>query len=100
MLTDYPLAFGALGLSGYFSKQKNGLIKGYLAGVFGRYFFSFLSGVIFFSSYAPDTMAAPIYSLAYNGSYLGAEATITIIILALPPVSRALAQVKQMALEE
>ena len=62
--------------------------------------FSFLSGVIFFSSYAPDTMAAPIYSLAYNGSYLGAEATITIIILALPPVSRALAQVKQMALEE
>ncbi len=100
MLTDYPLAFGALGLSGYFSKQKNGLIKGYLAGVFGRYFFSFLSGVIFFSSYAPDTMAAPIYSLAYNGSYLGAEATITIIILALPPVSKALAQVKRMALEE
>jgi len=100
MLTDYPLAFGALGLSGFFSKQKNGLVKGYLAGVFGRYFFAFLSGVIFFGSYAPDTMAAPIYSLAYNGSYLGAEAAVTLILIALPPVSKALAQVKQMAFEE
>ena len=100
MLTDYPLAFGALGLSGFFKRQKYGLVKGYLAGVLGRYFFSFLSGVIFFASYAPETMAAPIYSLAYNGSYLGAEAAITLILLSLPPVSKALAQVKQMALEE
>ena len=100
MLTDYPLAFGALGLSGFFRKQKHGLIKGYAAGVLGRCFFSFLSGVIFFASYAPETMAAPIYSLLYNGSYLGAEAAITLSLLALPPVSRALSQVKQLALEE
>ena len=66
----------------------------------GNSVFSFLSGVIFFASYAPETMAAPIYSLLYNGSYLGAEAAITLSLLALPPVSRALAQVKQMALEE
>ncbi len=100
MLTDYPLAFGALGLSGFFSKQKYGLIKGYLAGVLGRYFFAFLSGIIFFASYAPETMAAPIYALAYNGSYLGAEAAITLVLLAFPPVSKALAQVKRLALEE
>ena len=99
MLTDYPLAFGALGLSGFFHKQKHGLIIGYLAGVLGWYFFSFLSGVIFFASYAPDNMAAPIYSLVYNGSYLGAEATITIILIALPPVSKALEQVKGMVSE-
>ena len=42
MLTDYIFAFGALGLSGIFSKSKNGLIKGYLAGVMGRYFFTVL----------------------------------------------------------
>ena len=30
MLLDYFFAFGALGLSGVFSKSKNGLIKGYL----------------------------------------------------------------------
>lgn len=100
MLTDYPLAFGALGLSGFFSKQKHGLIIGYLAGVLGRYFFAFLSGVIFFASYAPETMAAPIYSLVYNGSYLGAEAVITLILLTLPPVSKALVQVKRLASEE
>lgn len=100
MLTDYPLAFGALGLAGFFHKQKHGLIIGYLVGVLGRYFFSFLSGVIFFAAYAPDNMAAPLYSLAYNGSYLGAEAAITLILIALPPVSKALAQVKQMVTEE
>lgn len=100
MLTDYPLAFGALGLSGFFSKQKHGLIIGYLAGVMGRYFFSFLSGIIFFASYTPDNMAAPVYSLVYNGSYLGAEAAITLILIALPPVSKALAQVKRMVSEE
>ena len=46
MLVDYLFAFGALGLSGLFSNSKHGLIKGYIAGVLGRYFFAFLSGWI------------------------------------------------------
>ena len=45
MLMDYIFAFGALGLAGLFSNKKKGLIKGYIAGILGRYFFSFLSGV-------------------------------------------------------
>ena len=78
MITDYLLAFGALGLSGIFCNKKNGLIKGYIVGVLGRYFFAFLSGLIFFGMYAEGTgMSAPVYSLAYNGSYLGCEAAIT-----------------------
>jgi thiamine transporter len=98
MITDYILAFGALGLSGLFSNQKNGLIKGYIAGVLGRYFFAFLSGLIFFASYAEGTgMSAPIYSLAYNGGYLGAEAVMTLIVLAIPAVNQAFVRVKQMA---
>lgn len=100
MLTDYPLAFGALGLAGFFHKQKHGLIIGYVVGVLGRYFFSFLSGVIFFAAYAPDNMAAWLYSLVYNGSYLGAEAAITLILIALPPVSKALDQVKRLVSEK
>lgn len=100
MLTDYIFAFGALGLSGLFSKSKNGLIKGYLIGVLGRYFFSFLSGMIFFGIYAADYgMSAPIYSLAYNGAYLGAEAVITIVILCLPPIKKVMVQLKRMATE-
>lgn len=99
MLTDYMLAFGALGLSGIFSKSKYGLIKGYVVGVLGRYFFTFLSGMIFFGSYASDfNMAAPVYSLVYNGAYLGLEAVVTLVLLAIPPVSGGLARVREMAL--
>lgn len=98
MLVDYIFAFGALGLSGVFSNSKNGLIKGYLLGVLGRYFFAFLSGLIFFGVYAADyNMSAPVYSLAYNGAYLGAEALLTIIVLSLPPIKKVMAQLKTMA---
>lgn len=100
MAMDYLFAFGALGLSGLFCNQKNGLIKGYLAGVLGRYFFAFLSGLIFFASYAEGSgMSAPIYSLAYNGSYLGCEAALTLVVLAVPAVSKGFSQVKRMAVE-
>ncbi|NBK92276.1 energy-coupled thiamine transporter ThiT [bacterium 1XD21-13] len=99
MITDYLLAFGALGLSGLFSNKKNGLIKGYIAGVLGRYLFAFLSGLIFFASYAEGSgMSAPVYSLAYNGSYLGCEAAMTLIILSIPAVNKAFIRVKQMAI--
>lgn len=100
MLTDYIFAFGALGLSGVFYGKKNGLVKGYLLGVLGRYFFTFLSGMIFFGSYAADYhMSAPVYSLVYNGSYLGMEALITVVIILLPPVSKGLLKVKKMVAE-
>jgi thiamine transporter ThiT len=39
LLTDYILAFGALGLSGIFADKKHGLVKGYITGVLGRLFF-------------------------------------------------------------
>lgn len=96
MLIDYPLAFGALGLAGIFWKKKNGLIIGYLVGVLGRYVFAILSGVIFFAEYAWDGWNPTLYSMAYNGSYLALEAAITIVVIALPPVAKALKQIKQM----
>lgn len=101
MIVDYPLAFGALGFAGFFYKKKNGLVKGYIAGVLGRYFFAFLSGMIFFGTYAADyNMSAPIYSLVYNGAYLLTEGVITLIVIALPPVNTALASVKKLATEK
>ena len=99
MLVDYPLAFGALGISGFFSNKKYGMITGYLAGVLGRYFFAVLSGVIFFGMYAPETMSPLVYSLAYNGGYLAAEAAMTIIVLLVPAVSKGLMQVRNLARE-
>ena len=95
LIVDYFLAFGALGLSGFFHNRKGGLIKGYLLGIFGRFVFAVLSGVIFFAQYAADYDLFPlVYSILYNGSYIGLEAVITLVIIALPPVRRALDQVK------
>lgn len=96
VLIDYPLAFGALGLSGLFHNRKFGLQIGYLVGVLGRFVFAILSGVVFFAQYAPEGMNPFVYSFVYNGAYLGAEALITVIILSLPPVTKALANVKTM----
>ena len=103
MLVDYFFAFGALGLSGIFSKSKNGLIKGYIVAVLGRYFFAILSGVIFFASYAPDTgiLSNPfLYSAAYNGAYLATEAVITLVVIFIPAVNKALTSVRELALEK
>lgn len=96
VICDYFLAFGALGLSGLFKDQKHGVMTGYVAGVLGRYFFAVVSGVVFFASYAAEAGfdSALLYSMAYNGLYLGAEAAMTLAILMLPPVRQALAAIK------
>lgn len=99
LLVDYPLAFGALGLSGFFSGKKHGLLLGYIAGVIGRYFFAVLSGVVFFAHYAPDGTPAMIYSLTYNATYIVPEAVVTLVLLAIPAVAKAMQRVKIMATE-
>ena len=97
VLFDYPLAFGALGLSGLFCNKKWGLQIGYIVGVIGRFIFSTLSGVIFFAEYAPEGMNPWVYSTLYQGSYLGTELVMTLIIISIPPVAKALSLVKQQA---
>ena len=97
LLLDYPLAFGALGLSGLVRNHKWGLPLGFLLGVLGRFVCSTLSGVIFFASYAPENMNPWVYSAVYQGSYLGTEALVTLLIISIPPVSKALKQIKHQA---
>ena len=98
LIIDYILAFGALGLSGIFSKSKHGLVKGYTIAVLGRYLFAFISGVMFFGEYASSyNMSAALYSLLYNGTYLIIEGAITIAIISIPPVAKGLSRVKDMA---
>jgi thiamine transporter len=97
MLVDYPIAFGALGISGFFCNRKNGLVIGYIAAVLGRFFFAVLSGVIFFGMYAPEGMNPILYSISYNGFYLFAEGLLTVILLAVPAVRKALMTVKMQA---
>lgn len=94
VLLDYPLAFGALGLSGFFWRKKNGLIIGYVVGVIGRYVCHVLSGYIFFAEYAPEGMNPMAYTLGYNLTYILPELIATVVILCIPSVMKALAQVK------
>lgn len=98
LVVDYLLAFGALGLSGIFSHSKNGLLKGYIVAVLGRYVFAVISGWIFFGAYAWEGWAPLPYSLAYNAIYIFSEAAVTIVLLLLPPVKKAMGNVKKMAL--
>ncbi len=102
LLVDYPLAFGALGLSGFFCHRKHGLIIGYLVGVFARYAFAFLSGVLFFSAYASDQsqIGIVLYSLGYNATYIAPEAAVTLILLAIPAVSKAMTRVRTLAKDQ
>jgi len=100
VLLDYPLAFGALGLSGIFCNSKNGLIKGYIVGVLGRFFFHMVSGLIFYTAYV-DTLqgnvAAVWASTLYNMSYIFPEAILTIVLLSVPAVKGGLERIKLMA---
>ncbi|MGN1022250.1 MAG: energy-coupled thiamine transporter ThiT, partial [Lachnospiraceae bacterium] len=64
------------------------------AGCLGRYFFAFLSGWIFFGSYAWEGWNGAAYSAVYNAIYIGAEAAITVVILCIPAVNKALARIK------
>lgn len=98
VLLDYPLAFAGLGLAGFFSSKKHGLIIGYLVGIFGRYICHVLSGYIFFAAYAPEGMNPFFYTLGYNATYIVPEAIATVIVFSLPPVAKAIAQVKKQAI--
>lgn len=85
-LLDYPLAFGCLGLGCLFFQRENMLIPAYLVGVFGRFFCSFLSAVIFFGEFAPEGYSAITWGIVYNGSFMGAEALLTVVVLMIPAV--------------
>lgn len=97
---DYFLAFAALGAAGFFAKSRNGLVKGYILGVFLRGVFHVLGGYLYWMDYMPDNFPQALafaYPIIYNYSYLLAEGAITVILLSLPPVKKALEQVKTLA---
>ena len=80
VLLDYPIAFGALGLAGLFKKYH---VFGTAVGIAGRFVAHFLSGIIFFWTYAPEGMSPIVYSAIYNGGYLGIELVISAVVIYL-----------------
>jgi thiamine transporter len=74
-LLDYPLAFAALGLAGFFKKHP---FLGVTIAITGRFISSFLSGILFFTGF---TLEGAIASAVYNGTYLVGEFVISIILM-------------------
>lgn len=99
---DYIFAFAALGLSGFFYQKKHGLVKGYLVAILVRGLFHTIGGYLYWMDYMPDNFPkslSAIYPIIYNYSYILAEGVLTLIVISLPPVKKALARVKMMAQE-
>ena len=92
VLFDYPLPFMALGLAGCFPRHH---MAGITAAVAVRLFFHFLSGVVFFGSYAPAGTSIYLYSFVTNLSYLLPNLVICLVFYRLLPVERFLSLMKR-----
>jgi len=95
-ILDYPLAYAALGAFCIFRDKKFGLQISFLAGAIGRFLCSFVGGIVFFGEFAPPDQPVWIYSAIYNATYIAPEAAITLIVLSLPPVMKAIEQLRLM----
>ncbi len=86
-ILDYPLPFAALGLAGFFRKYP---IIGVTIGGAGRFASHFVSGIVYFSDYAPAGMSPILYSAIYNGTYIIPSIIICVLIIGLMQKSKAL----------
>lgn len=99
LILDYILAFTALGITGLFSKRKNGLIVGYSFAVLGRFVFSAISGIVFYTEFignAGADLLAILSGIGYNLSYMLPEYVFTLVLLMIPAVRRAIQYIKNL----
>jgi thiamine transporter len=85
VLFDYPLPFMAMGLAGL---SRNRIYLGTAAAFLTRFLCHFISGFVFFGSYAPAGTSPVTYSLIFNATYLVPEFIICCLILKLLPLKR------------
>jgi len=84
VVLDYQLAWGAIGLAGFF---KSWAIIAVIAGSIGRFVFHCLSGYVFFAQYAPEGSQAGLglfaYVAAYNAAYIIPSGIIALVIIVI-----------------
>ncbi len=83
ILLDYVLAFGIVGVAGFFKPTKSGIVLGTTLGIAGRFISSTLSGALLFAQFAPEGQNPWIYSIGYQATYLIPELIICIAVLLL-----------------
>ena len=90
-ILDYPLAFACLGLAGFFRNVgAAGPVVGVVVGGTGRFISHFVSGVVYFASYAPPHVSSVVYSLVYNGTYMIPSIIICAIVISILQKSKRL----------
>ncbi|UCB60841.1 MAG: energy-coupled thiamine transporter ThiT [Candidatus Bathyarchaeota archaeon] len=65
------------------SKLVTPALFGAAIGIFGRFLAHFISGVVFFGSYAPEGLSPIIYSALYNGAYIVPELLVSAYLIYL-----------------
>ena len=86
IIGDYILAFTVLGFAGLFHKQKYGFFIGSAVGSAARFIVHYLTGVLVWGEYMPETffgmtMTTPwFYSALYNGSYMALDLVMCLLI--------------------
>jgi thiamine transporter len=87
VLLDYILAFTLLGTAEIFSRpfgEKRrlwGIMTGTFTVCFIRFICSFISGFLIWGSLTQDGLAAVVFSLAYNASYMVPETLLTVAVM-------------------
>ena len=92
VLFDYPLPYMALAVA---AAVPGRLYAGAVLAFSARFLCHYISGAVFFGSYAPPDMSPYLYSLVFNATYLVPEAIICLVILRILPVPRLLAAMDQ-----
>ena len=96
---DYFFAFTALGIAGLWYRKKHGLTIGYIVACLLRGLFHTIGGYMYWMDYMPESFPqslAAIYPIVYNYSYILIEMVITLVIINLPPVKKALGKVSEL----
>lgn len=81
IILDYLVAYGVIGVCGYFKDNIVGLVSGSIIAIAFRWLASVTSGAVVFASYAPQGQNPWIYSMIYNASYMIPDGIINIIVL-------------------
>lgn len=82
LVLDYILAFSVLCVCGFFgTKSLKRVILGTAVSGLLRYFCHFLSGLLFFGSWAMEGFSAFTWAIVYNGAYMIPDTIICIIIM-------------------
>ena len=89
VLLDYLLAYGVLGVAGFFWKRKSGLFTGTVVACICRFIIHFISGITIYKIYEPTEVLNHVYtnpylySAVYNGSFLAIDMVLCLIIFAI-----------------